>query len=151
MGLVQRMLIANVVWDLVSAFALVYDGRGAVARMHTDWWGSEDSNIPHSRRALALFLLSLGIMRAHTRAHAAASYGLEILWLLAGVWCGTMTLERTWPSAVLCVLCSSVIHRGATEGLTTVSSVQSTPSRSERACSSSCDASDGQKRRISTL
>ena len=114
MGLVQRMLVANVVWDLVSAFALVYDGRGAVARMHTDWWGSEDSNTPHSRRALALFLLSLGIMRAHTRAHAAASYGLEILWLLAGVWCGTMTLERTWPSAVLCVVCSSVcLKRGS--------------------------------------
>ena len=100
------MLVANVVWDLVSAFALVHNGRGPVARMHTDWWGSEKHNTPHSRRVLALFLLSLGIMRAHTRLLATVSYGWEILWLLAGVWCGSMTLDRIYPSAVLCLLCA---------------------------------------------
>ena len=73
MQLVQWMLATNVVWDFISTYILLDDGgvwwRQRVARMHTDWWGSEDSNTPHSRRALALFLLSLGIMRAHTRAH----------------------------------------------------------------------------------
>ena len=116
MGLVQWMLVANVVWDLVSAFALVHDGRGAVARMHTDWWSSEKDNTPQSRHVLALYLFTLGIMRAlplvdmRLLPFATASYCWEIFWLLTGAWCGVMSVERVWPSAALCILCVVVVN-----------------------------------------
>ena len=107
MLLVRCMLVANVVWDLVSALALLHDGHGVVARLHTGWWHDEKDNTPQTRRVLALFLILLGIMRAQTRVFAVGSYGCEMVWLFWGVWCGTMTIERVWGSAVLCVVCGS--------------------------------------------
>ena len=115
MQLVQWMLATNVVWDFISTYILLDDGgvwwRQRVARMHTDWWSSEKDNTPQSRRVLALFLFTLGVMRALPLADtrllpiAIASYCWEIFWLLAGAWCGVMSVERVWPSATLCTLC----------------------------------------------
>ena len=111
----QCMLASNVVWDIISTCVLfnycVHPWCQQIASMHTDWWNSENDNNPNSRCVLALFLLTLALMRTLPLINtslgpvATVSYCWELFWLVAGIWQGVMSVKRVWLSASLCILC----------------------------------------------
>ena len=115
MKVMTCMLATNVVWDILSTYALfnycAHPWCQRVASMHTDWWNSENDNNPNSRGVLALFLSTLALMRTFPLVNtslgpvAAVSYLWELLWLIAGVCLGVMSVKQVWQSASLCILC----------------------------------------------
>jgi hypothetical protein len=105
-----EVLALSVIWDVLSACALIANHRG-VARMHTHWWTDKADDTSHARGVLALLMLLLGAMHAAPLMDdsllfvAVASYMWELMWVALGAAAGSMGVRSVVPSIIFCLLC----------------------------------------------
>ena len=117
--LAQALLVANVLWDFVSAIAVwvcaVCESRNFIADAHVALWADEENRTNFAASALFAFLLvhwcclRLVAVVLDWPQFAVWTYAMEALWVLLMVVLGRMHEFAGCAVVMLCVLCALVV------------------------------------------